>query len=72
MRRKRRIISNLEFHYNSDEKKQGEIIYNNINGNQQILKAYDFAHDELFEQLMQVEQGANANELQQTLQHKNA
>ena len=31
---------------------------------QQVLKAYNFAYDELFEQLMKVEQGANADELQ--------
>lgn len=36
----------------------------------QTLKAYNFAHDELFEQLMEVESGANAEQLQNSLKDK--
>ena len=34
---------------------------------QQILRAHNFASDELFEQLMRVEKGANAQKLQDSL-----
>ena len=37
---------------------------------EQVLKAYNFVHDELFEQVMQVEQGANAKQLQDSLRQK--
>lgn len=36
----------------------------------QILRAHHFAHDELFEQLMKVEGGANAEQLQLSLKQQ--
>ena len=39
----------------------------NVNRGEQVLKAYNFASDELFEQLMKVEKGADAQQLQDSL-----
>ena len=41
-----------------------------VDRSQQILKAHNFAYDQLFEQLMKVEQGANAEELQSSLRQR--
>lgn len=42
----------------------------NVNRKQQILMAHNFAYDQLFEQVMKVEQGANADELQNSLRQR--
>ena len=49
---------------NSQESNQTDT---NSTTNQHILQPYDFVHDQLFEQIIQVEKGANAVQLQQEL-----
>lgn len=44
-----------------------QIILHKSEEESEVLKPYDFVHDQLFEQIIQIENGANATVLQQSL-----
>ena len=49
---------------------EAQIVLHKSENQSQILKPYNFVHDQLFDQIIQIENGANATLLQQSLLNK--